>query len=110
MSAQRLTVERDGYGWSVCKGGLRVRGAYSNKGLAEAACDRMEREARCKRRPCITCGETFMSEGPGNRMCDKCRANSTAIFDGRRRQGCQLFGGGGNAGKGDHAHRENRGL
>ncbi|PIE09050.1 MAG: hypothetical protein CSA73_00550 [Rhodobacterales bacterium] len=82
MSAQRLTVERDGYGWSVFQGGQKVRGAYSSEQIAEAACDRMEREARCKRRPCITCGKPFMSEGPGNRMCDKCRANASEVFNG----------------------------
>ena len=26
-----------------------------------------------RRRPCITCGAPFDSEGPHNRMCDACR-------------------------------------
>ncbi len=81
MSAQRLTVERDGYGWSVYKGGLRVFGP-SNQAQAEEKCDALERDARRKRRSCITCGEPFLSDGPGNRMCDKCRARASEIFEG----------------------------
>jgi len=49
---------------------------------ADEARDRIEREARRKHRACITCGDIFTSEGPGNRMCGKCRATSSEIFDG----------------------------
>jgi hypothetical protein len=30
--------------------------------------------SRLKDRPCITCRRAFLSEGPGNRMCTRCRA------------------------------------
>ncbi|MDJ0631081.1 MAG: hypothetical protein QNJ44_22680 [Rhodobacter sp.] len=33
-----------------------------------------ERARRPKNRACLTCGETFLSEGPHNRMCKSCRA------------------------------------
>lgn len=82
MSAPQVTVAREGYGWIVRKDGEKVYGAVSARWRAEEARDRIEREARRKRRPCITCGDIFTSDGPGNRMCGKCRANSTAIFDG----------------------------
>ncbi len=80
MSAQRLTVERDGYCWSVFKNGLRVFGPTGNQAQAEEKRDKLEREARRKRRPCITCGDPFLSDGPGNRMCDKCRARASEMF------------------------------
>jgi len=82
MSAPQVTVAREGSGWIVRKDGEKVYGAVSELWRAEETRDRIEREARRKRRPCITCGDIFMSDGPGNRMCGKCRANSTAIFDG----------------------------
>lgn len=82
MTTPQVTVAREGCAWIVRKGGERVWGPYSIKYVAENARDRIEREARRERRPCITCGSTFTSDGPGNRMCGKCRANSTAIFDG----------------------------
>lgn len=82
MSAPQVTVAREGSGWIVHKDGKKVYGAVWDKYRAENARDRIEREARRKRRPCITCGDIFRSDGPGNRMCGKCRANSTAIFDG----------------------------
>lgn len=81
MSAPQVTVAREGFGWIVCKDGQKVYGP-ADQYTAENARDRIEREARRKSRPCITCGDIFMSDGPGNRMCGKCRANSTAIFDG----------------------------
>lgn len=36
---------------------------------------------RAKRsRPCLCCSQTFLSEGPHNRMCDNCRTLSTGPF------------------------------
>jgi hypothetical protein len=32
-------------------------------------------------RKCMTCGTTFMSEGPHNRMCNACRQKSASPFD-----------------------------
>lgn len=82
MSAPQVTVAREGDGWIVRKDGQKVYDAVSARWRAEGACERIEREARRKRLPCITCGDVFTSDGPGNRMCGKCRGNSTAIFDG----------------------------
>jgi len=82
MIVPEVTVAREGYGWIVLKGGKKVYGAVSARWYAEEARDRIGREARRKCRPCLTCGDIFTSDGPGNRMCGKCRANSTAIFDG----------------------------
>lgn len=34
------------------------------------------RAAQASRRPCITCGQPFLSEGFHNRMCTTCRASA----------------------------------
>ena len=68
-----LSVRTSGGRFYVEKDGWTVSGPHSTKFLAEAALERLEREARCKTRPCITCRKPFRSEGPHNRMCDLCR-------------------------------------
>ena len=47
---------------------------------AENKLDTLERQARRKRRKCITCSDQFMSEGAHHRMCAKCRSGASAIF------------------------------
>lgn len=32
-------------------------------------------------RPCMTCRQPFMSEGPHNRLCDCCRKQRLSAFD-----------------------------
>ena len=34
------------------------------------------RVALAKQRPCLTCGESFPSQGPHNRLCARCRRSS----------------------------------
>lgn len=80
-----FTVERSGGtwpGWIVCKDGEKVYGAVSAKWRADDQRDRLEREARKKSRSCLTCGATFISEGPHNRMCSPCRASAREVFQG----------------------------
>lgn len=48
-------------------------GRYSNRSLAWASAERHYRKSRLRKRDCITCGVTFMSEGVHNRMCRYCR-------------------------------------
>jgi hypothetical protein len=43
--------------------------------------ERRERLARAKPRPCMCCHATFDSEGPHNRMCDRCRRNPPSVED-----------------------------
>lgn len=31
------------------------------------------------KRPCLCCGGTFVSEGPGNRLCDPCRVTIAGL-------------------------------
>lgn len=49
----------------------------TNHNLALMAAERLERaaDARANRleRPCMCCQTAFKSEGPHNRLCDKCR-------------------------------------
>lgn len=61
--------------------GTKVGGPYYNHDQAENAREEFERRAKIKERPCMTCGDLFMSEGAHNRMCDPCRKD-TDVFEG----------------------------
>lgn len=45
-----------------------------------AALERLQLAARQRDRSCLTCGQTFLSEGPGHRMCTSC--TSLSLHDG----------------------------
>ncbi|MBY6118512.1 hypothetical protein KUV64_05165 [Mameliella alba] len=79
-------VKKTGYGWAVFDRRTRkkVTNQVSSRSVAEDRCDELNREARRRRRPCICCGVSFISEGPHNRMCNGCRHGADP-FD--RRQG-----------------------
>lgn len=67
-----------GYG-IVSPSGKLLTARYGSKTQAETRIDALENEARReghKRRPCITCGASFLSEGAHNRMCNGCRSHS----------------------------------
>lgn len=55
----------------------QASGVYHDLASAQARCDRLnaELDRRLKRGPraCMCCGETFASEGIGNRLCHRCR-------------------------------------
>lgn len=67
-----LTFQKWGVGYAVFDGRRRVSGP-TRLADAEAARDRLERKARSKDRACLCCGTRFMSEGPHNRLCARCR-------------------------------------
>jgi hypothetical protein len=48
---------------------------------AEIRAIRLARAARMKRRDCLTCGVEFLSDGPGNRLCGKCRVKTESIYE-----------------------------
>ena len=69
-----------GFGWGDCsalldrsEGAVRLRHATLQE-RAKAAAEELRRAARVKRRACLQCRVTFLSEGPGNRLCTGCRA------------------------------------
>jgi hypothetical protein len=68
-----LTVRRWGTGYAVFDGRRRVSGP-TRRADAEAARDRLEREATSRVRACLCCGAPFVSEGPHNRLCTACRS------------------------------------
>lgn len=41
--------------------------------------DRARMQAAKRRRPCMTCGTVFASEGVHNRMCDPCRTGAAGL-------------------------------
>ncbi|MBW4984777.1 hypothetical protein KZZ07_19740 [Mameliella sp. CS4] len=79
-------VKKSGYGWAVFDRRTRnkVSPQVSSLRAAEDFCRDLNREARRRLRPCLCCGSPFLSEGPHNRMCDRCRRGADP-FD--RRQG-----------------------
>lgn len=46
-------------------------------GLGAKADARPQRKAR----PCLCCSKQFLSEGPHNRLCGRCRGKEKTIFD-----------------------------
>jgi hypothetical protein len=40
-----------------------------------------DNRARAKRRPCLCCRDPFLSAGPHNRLCTKCRGQNDTPFD-----------------------------
>ncbi len=75
----RFSVHGSGHFWSVLDGGKTVA-TFPVWWKADAHADRLERKARIRRRPCLTCGSQFDSDGPHNRMCPACRQQS--LYDG----------------------------
>lgn len=81
MSTPVFTVEKQGYTWVVLRDGSRVYGP-SCQAKAEEKRDHLERKCRAKQRDCLTCGASFLSWGPGNRMCGRCRTASSDVYQG----------------------------
>ncbi|MFP4045035.1 MAG: hypothetical protein ACLFTP_10805 [Rhodosalinus sp.] len=67
-------------GWGVVDGaGELVAGPYSCVYTAIGAAARLERQARERTRPCLTCGATFRSQGAHHRMCGPCRTRAKRL-------------------------------
>jgi hypothetical protein len=68
-------------GWVVAAGGVMLAGPYKSRVAAERrlktvlAVESKHSKPRQERRriPCLTCRGLFLSEGPHNRMCPRCR-------------------------------------
>ena len=45
-----------------------------------------------KIRPCIQCRKPFSSTGPGNRICQKCKARDPMNYDGYKPRAINAFG------------------
>ena len=61
--------------WAIFRGRERVSGMD----VMDRVLDRLEERARagkCRRRACLCCGTSFMSEGAHHRMCNLCRRRS----------------------------------
>ena len=66
---------------SILQNGDPVYGP-ANRDHAERKLEELERAARVKVRPCMTCDTMFRSEGPHNRLCDGCRKRVSNGHDG----------------------------
>lgn len=78
-----LLIDGVGRGVVVRRGDAIVAGPFHSREMAEMAIDVIERRGRQRARPCLSCGQTFMSEGPHNRMCESCKTAAHEIFTGR---------------------------
>lgn len=79
MATPNFAIVRQRGGFVVCKDGEVCYGPNTQE-RAEQALERQERAARLKSRNCMTCHESFTSEGPQHRMCYRCRRHS--FYDG----------------------------
>lgn len=68
--------------FAVYRGDEQVSGQRYGKASVEQLLDDMARRAKCKTRPCITCGQPFLSEGAHNRMCKGCRTWASDVYQG----------------------------
>ncbi len=85
MTSRYKIKSLNGRGFAVFCGRKRVSTPSSSMSMAEQkmyALERRDKRAGRINRSCITCGESFPSDGPGNRMCKTCQANASEIFTG----------------------------
>ncbi|MGR3456049.1 hypothetical protein [Pseudooceanicola sp.] len=68
-----LEVRQTRLGYAVFSGRDQVSRDFSCEYTACGAATRLEVRSRSKTRPCICCGDQFLSTGPGHRMCNLCR-------------------------------------
>ena len=68
--------------FAVFRGEEQVSGMRYDRVSVELRCEELARAARRKRRPCITCGKPFLSDGPHHRMCKGCRAWASDVYQG----------------------------
>ena len=93
----RFTVEAVAGGFVVVSSfGDRASQVFAHKSRARELRDRLQtaadRKAKRGERPCLCCGQSFLSEGPHNRMCSSCRLRgddtmSFSFINPRRRTG-----------------------
>lgn len=74
-----LRVRRHQTGWAVFDDDAPVSGIYASQTSCCKARDQMVVRAgrpAAQDRKCMTCADTFKSEGPWHRMCARCRAGA----------------------------------
>ena len=84
MSGTRETYPKKGYSVCKCKkGGFNVMdglggfvaGPYQTRSIAEGVGKRKFATPTTER-PCLCCRSSFLSEGIGHRICDRCKRNN----------------------------------
>lgn len=69
-----------GFSWCVIDAaGVQHGKPHTNNYSAFEAAKRLEKTAKTRTRPCLCCSNDFKSEGPHNRMCQKCRQMSEGM-------------------------------
>lgn len=59
--------------WAAYDDGVRVSCNFTDRGRAEDIAEKLRRKAAQTKRKCLSCSTVFVSDGPHNRMCDRCR-------------------------------------
>lgn len=68
-----LQISGAGYCWVLSQDGKILPGQSTSYDTAALRANRLEAAARRSTRPCLRCGHSFESHGPGNRLCAGCR-------------------------------------
>jgi len=77
----RYEVSGSGFSWSVTDVNGKPHGqTYRNNADAFEFAKRLEHADRISTRHCLCCDKSFESEGPHNRMCNKCRQLSEGMI------------------------------
>ena len=73
-------VKRSGpHYWAVFNSrGSRVSNQFIKEADAERACKTLLATSKERTRNCMACGTEFISQGPHNRLCDRCRQRRDA--------------------------------
>lgn len=77
-----LELRGSGENWMIVDAitGKQHGKPYRHRDRAADSMKHLERRLKRKKRPCISCGSQFDSEGPHNRQCNKCRKNTGGLI------------------------------
>lgn len=78
LDLQTRSYGRGGWGVVDATGALKA-GPYNCEYTAIMAIARLERQVRQRRRACLCCSASFLSDGPHNRLCNSCRRQDTGL-------------------------------
>lgn len=71
---QLMEIRGSGHSWAIYHQGRKVQDLFGGMSQVEARAHNLEKAAKPRKtRACLTCRQSFESEGPHNRMCDDCR-------------------------------------
>lgn len=80
MGAPLLEIRGSCTSWAILRDGVVIAQVNGKHDMAVAKAATLERkQASARRRPCLCCRKTFLSEGPHNRLCNICRVDTGGL-------------------------------